>query len=382
MKRQTSKGATEGGKIRLDPAIWERLMTAVLLLLAFALDVRPADRTVWYVEMVWCVGLWAILFFTRRKFLFSTSAYFCFFVWMVLQVIGAHFTFEHVPMDWLTKPLGLVRNPYDRIAHFAVGWFAFPLAELFFRRGWMRSPRLAAFFAVASTVALAGIWELVEWIYAVLDGGDAGAAFLGSQGDVWDAQKDILCDTLGALCAAGAFLWRVNRSPSCWTRVAADEPAARRKMVRTKEPLVKTTVEVLLDVIAVSMLFGGVCAAVLALWRYGLSCGWWKGVLLAYAGYELGRVRQTKGFLALLLGVWGWIMILFGLRFALESLFYDGLHSRWWVGVLLVFAGYMLAKRMGMVRKCSLKWWWTYEPCVRRKKQKRGGAKEKADGKT
>ena len=54
----------------------------------------------------------------------------------------------------------------------------------------------AAFFAVMSTVAMAGIWELVEWWYAVVNGGEAGAAFLGSQGDVWDAQKDILCDTL------------------------------------------------------------------------------------------------------------------------------------------------------------------------------------------
>ena len=67
---------------------------------------------------------------------------------------------------------------------------------------------LAAFFAVMTVVAMAGLWELVEWQYAVIEGGDAGAAFLGSQGDAWDAQKDILCDTLGALCAATLFLFR------------------------------------------------------------------------------------------------------------------------------------------------------------------------------
>ena len=65
-------------------------------------------------------------------------------------------------MEWLMKPLGLVRNPYDRIAHFAVGWFAFPLAELFFHKNWVKSAGIAAFFAVMSTVAMAGIWELVE----------------------------------------------------------------------------------------------------------------------------------------------------------------------------------------------------------------------------
>ena len=100
---------------------------------------------------------------------------------------------------------GLTRNPYDRIAHFAVGWFAFPLAELFDRKGWVRSAGFAAFFAVMTTVAMAGVWEIVEWLYAAIDGGEAGAAFLGSQGDVWDAQKDILCDTLGALCAVVSY---------------------------------------------------------------------------------------------------------------------------------------------------------------------------------
>lgn len=191
-------------------------MAAALLCVAVVLGIYPADRTVWCVEMVWAVGLWAILLLTRRKFRFSTPAYLCFFVWTVLQLVGAHYTFEHVPMEWLMKPLGLVRNPYDRIAHFAVGWFAFPLAELFFRKGWAKSAGFAAFFAVMSTVAMAGIWELVEWWYAVVDGGEAGAAFLGSQGDVWDAQKDILCDTLGAICSSGLFLWCDRRDPLYW----------------------------------------------------------------------------------------------------------------------------------------------------------------------
>ena len=190
---------------------WDLWMVAALVCVAVVLGFYPADRTVWCVEMVWAVGLWAILLLTRRKFRFSTPAYLCFFVWTVLQIVGAHYTFEHVPMEWLMKPLGLVRNPYDRIAHFAVGWFAFPLAELFFRKNWVKSAGFAAFFAVMSTVAMAGIWELVEWWYAVVDGGAAGAAFLGSQGDVWDAQKDILCDTLGAICASTLFLWLVRR---------------------------------------------------------------------------------------------------------------------------------------------------------------------------
>ena len=168
--------------------------------------IAPASRAVWLTEIFWVWGLVAILLVTFRKFRFSGVAYACFFVWCILQIIGAHWTFEHVPMQWLTEPLGLARNPYDRIAHFMVGWFAFPLAELYWRKGWARSVAASAFFAVMTTVAMAGVWEIVEWLYAVIDGGAAGAAFLGSQGDEWDAQKDILCDTLGALCSAALFM--------------------------------------------------------------------------------------------------------------------------------------------------------------------------------
>ena len=179
--------------------------------------IAPASRAVWLTEIFWVWGLVAILLVTFRKFRFSGVAYACFFVWCILQIIGAHWTFEHVPMQWLTEPLGLARNPYDRIAHFMVGWFAFPLAELYWRKGWARSVMASAFFAVMTTVAMAGVWEIVEWLYAAIDGGEAGAAFLGSQGDEWDAQKDILCDTLGAVCSALLFLL-LNRNSRSATK--------------------------------------------------------------------------------------------------------------------------------------------------------------------
>ena len=186
-------------------------MFMAVIVAAAVSAIRPHSFAVWMTEIFWVAGLLAVLLSTRRLFRFSLMAYGCFFVWMILQAIGAHWTFELVPMEWLKEPLGLVRNPYDRIAHFTVGWFAFPFAELFLRKGWVKSAAFAAFFAVMTVVAMAGLWELVEWQYAVIEGGDAGAAFLGSQGDAWDAQKDILCDTLGALCAATLFLLREKR---------------------------------------------------------------------------------------------------------------------------------------------------------------------------
>lgn len=199
---------------RMD--LFELLMLATFAVATVISAIHPHSLAVWITEMFWAVGLLVLLLTTHGRFRFSTAAYMCFFVWMILQTIGAHWTFELVPMDWLKEPLGLVRNPYDRIAHFTVGWFAFPMAELFHRKGWVKSAGFSAFFAVMTTVAMAGIWELVEWQYAVIDGGEAGAAFLGSQGDEWDAQKDILCDTLGAVCAVSAFLV-MNTKMACET---------------------------------------------------------------------------------------------------------------------------------------------------------------------
>ncbi len=167
--------------------------------------ISPVSRAVWYTEMFWAWGLCGILLATYRRFRFSAAAYACFFAWCILQAIGAHWTFELVPMGWLMEPLGLARNPYDRIAHFVVGFFAFPFAELYWRKRYVSSVGAAMFFAVMTTIAMAGLWELIEWQYAVIDGGEAGAAFLGSQGDEWDAQKDILCDSLGAISAVAAF---------------------------------------------------------------------------------------------------------------------------------------------------------------------------------
>ena len=134
----------------------EIAMFAVVIIAAAVSAIKPHSFAVWMTEIFWVAGLLAVLLSTRWMFRFSLAAYSCFFAWMMLQTVGAHYTFELVPMDWLKEPLGLVRNPYDRIAHFTVGWFAFPFAELFLRKGWVRSATLAAFFAVMTVVAMAG----------------------------------------------------------------------------------------------------------------------------------------------------------------------------------------------------------------------------------
>ena len=167
---------------------------------------RPAEWGVWWMEMVWVLGTFAVLAATYCRFRFSNLAYGIVFLWLVMHAVGAHYTFERVPVTWLMERLGSERNHYDRIAHFCIGLNSFMLAELAWRRRWATSACVAAVNGVLAIMAMAAGWEIIEWMVAAWDGGADGLAFLGSQGDVWDAQKDMLCDTLGAILAAGLFV--------------------------------------------------------------------------------------------------------------------------------------------------------------------------------
>ncbi|MDD4098121.1 MAG: DUF2238 domain-containing protein, partial [Lentisphaeria bacterium] len=166
----------------------------------------PSDRAVWWVEMSSVFLVTAILAITFRWFRFSNASYATVSLWLIMHAIGAHYTFEKVPFGLVTDLFAFERNHYDRLAHYVVGLNAFLAAEYLWRRRWVATPLLAAAAGVCLVMAMAAGWEIVEWLYAVADGGQTGQAFLGSQGDPWDAQKDMLADTLGAITAASAFL--------------------------------------------------------------------------------------------------------------------------------------------------------------------------------
>lgn len=184
----------------------------LLLILLLALSVwsytTPQDIQVWWTEMGSVILLVAVLVCSYRSFRFSNTAYVCMTIWCALQIIGAHYTFEHVPFDTITGLFGFERNHYDRVAHFAVGLAGIAIAELLVKLKLVNSVSTAAWFSMVFMLAIAGAWEIVEWLYAEIDGGEAGQAFLGSQGDTWDAQKDMLMDTLGAATAAFIFCFQ------------------------------------------------------------------------------------------------------------------------------------------------------------------------------
>jgi putative membrane protein len=167
-----------------------------------ALGISPYDRTVWWAENIPIVALAASLaVLYLRGVRLSNLAYALASVLLFLHTVGGHYTFERVPFGWVTQAFGFERNHYDRVAHFSVGFYAFGIAELLITRKLVNRTWVAYLFGIFAIGTVAALYEIIEWIYAAVEGGSAGAAFLGSQGDIWDAQKDMLADISGAVFA-------------------------------------------------------------------------------------------------------------------------------------------------------------------------------------
>ena len=188
-------------KIRLPVLLF------ALYLLEFAvLAIQPVSRGTWISENVTVLCIVVPLAWMYRKGIrFSNAAYLLMSVLIFLHTIGGHYTFSLVPFGWVTDWIGAQRNHFDRIAHFSVGFYAWALMEFVETRRLSTRRAFSFVFAVAAIFAVASLFEIVEWLYAASASPTAGAEFLGSQGDIWDAQKDILADGLGALLAAVAY---------------------------------------------------------------------------------------------------------------------------------------------------------------------------------
>jgi putative membrane protein len=194
----------------------DRFLSGLLIIylgLFTLLAINPIDRTTWFAEnlTVWII-LSVILLLYFRGVRLSRVAYGLMFVLIYLHTIGGHYTFALVPFDWVTDFFGSTRNHYDRVAHFSVGFYAFAVAEWLFGKRLVSHKFLLFTYPVFLIATVAMSYELIEWIYAVTANPEAGMAYLGSQGDIWDAQKDMLADTLGAILAMiGFFLLRKPR---------------------------------------------------------------------------------------------------------------------------------------------------------------------------
>jgi putative membrane protein len=196
------------------------ILLGIYLVEMLYLAVGPFSREVWWAENLPVMIAVGILIFTYKKFRFSNFAYFLMAFFLMFHTVGGHYTFELVPFDWgnsfldklnLDFLFGEGRNNFDRVGHYLIGVFAYPLAEFVYRTKKVSSKFLAVLFGVLALGFWGSFYEIVEMIYAIKEGGSAGAAFLGSQGDIWDAQKDMLLDILGALTVSIIFWWNYRK---------------------------------------------------------------------------------------------------------------------------------------------------------------------------
>ena len=194
----------------------------VFLVVWSALAIAPRFREDWLLENVPTFVALPLVVWRSRRFRFSDRAYVQGTIFAILHTIGSHYTYSEVPLgDWVREALALGRNHYDRLVHFAFGLLMLrPVRELGFGRGRQRTPGELGtlYFSVAGVALWSMLYEIVEWLTARVVDPAAGTAFLGTQGDPWDAEKDMTCALVGSLLAA-AFEVVADRS----TR-----PAARR----------------------------------------------------------------------------------------------------------------------------------------------------------
>lgn len=170
--------------------------------------IEPYDRTVWWAENIPIIVVVGAIAWLSRLHRFSNTSYILMSVFIILHTIGGHYTFERVPFAWVSELFGFERNHYDRLAHFSVGFYAYAIAEVLMARRLVRSRWIVSLFPVFAIATVAGVYEIFEWQYAMSADPEAGIAVLGSQGDIWDAQKDILADTLGAILVMTLFFYQ------------------------------------------------------------------------------------------------------------------------------------------------------------------------------
>jgi putative membrane protein len=199
------------------------ILGALFAILFVALAINPVDRADWVLENALVGGFLLASILIHRHFSFSRLSATLIFLFLCLHEIGSHYTYSLVPYDsWFqaltgtsfNELVGWERNNYDRVVHFAYGLLlAYPMREIFLRvvnvKGFW-----GYFLPLDVMMSTSMLYELIEWAAAAIVGGDLGMAYLGTQGDVWDAHKDMALASAGALIAmlvtvlVNAFLQR------------------------------------------------------------------------------------------------------------------------------------------------------------------------------
>ena len=186
------------------------ILGVIFLVIWILLAINPYDRKDWALENALVVVIMIFLVGTANRFPLSRISYTLLFVFLCLHEVGSHYTYAEVPYDDLWQALfgrsfnslmGWERNHFDRLVHFSYGLLlAYPIREVFHRVAQVRG-FWGYFLPLDVTMSTSMLFELFEWAAAEIFGGDLGVAYLGTQGDIWDAHKDMGLATLGAIIA-------------------------------------------------------------------------------------------------------------------------------------------------------------------------------------
>lgn len=189
--------------MKREPQVLLAITVGVLIWSA----VSPRDRGVWWMEVAPLLLGGAALAATSRRFPLTPLAYRLIFLFGLILMVGGHYTYAEVPLGfWFKETFGLSRNHFDRLGHFFQGVVPALLArEFLIRRTPLRPGKALFWVCVSVAMAVSASYELIEWVAAIRTAPEQGTAFLGTQGDEWDAQKDMLMATLGALAVQFLF---------------------------------------------------------------------------------------------------------------------------------------------------------------------------------
>ncbi len=219
-------------------AVYAALFAALALWAA----IEPFDRKDWALENLLTVLAILLLIGTYRVLPLSRISYTLIFLFLCLHEVGSHYTYAEVPYDAWTHGwfgsgfnswVGWERNNYDRFVHLGYGLLlAYPVREVVLRVGDIRG-FWGYFLPLDLTMSTSMLYELIEWIVALLFGGDLGVAYLGSQGDPWDAQKDMALASLGALIAMSVTATLNWRGQHDFAREWAQSVRIRRASAKT-----------------------------------------------------------------------------------------------------------------------------------------------------
>ncbi len=210
---------------------WRRnywLITFIILFFAvwtYSLIGTP-DLSNWILENILVFGFLIFLTISYSRYKFSDLSFLLICIYLCLHVYGSKFTYAENPFGyWLQDQFNWSRNHYDRIVHFSFGFLlAYPMREMFLK--WLRFPRWVSWaLPIEITMSVSALYELVEWAVADLLFPEQGAAYLGTQGDIWDAQKDVFLAFIGAIIAT-TIVSAVKRIGNIYSE---DEMAARSK---------------------------------------------------------------------------------------------------------------------------------------------------------